>query len=45
MRFHVIGSAGQNSPIEFNLSQSWLKDSAGGAITATLGNDSFTVAP
>ena len=45
LQFHVIGSEGQTSPIAFNVPQSWLKDSLGGDITATWGNDSFTVAP
>ena len=45
LRFHVIGSAGQNSPIAFNASQSWLKDNVGDDITATWEDDSVTVAP
>jgi hypothetical protein len=45
LHFHVIGSAGQVSPIAFNMSQSWLKDNVGGDITATWEDDSVTVAP
>jgi hypothetical protein len=45
LQFHVNGSAGQTSPIAFNGSQSWLRDSLGGAIDATWADDSFTVAP
>jgi len=45
LHFHVNGSAGQNSPIAFNASQSWLKDNVGDDITATWEDDSVTVAP
>lgn len=45
LHFHVIGSAGQNSPIAFNVPQSWLKDNVSGGITATWEDDSVTVAP
>ena len=45
INFHVNGSAGQTSPLSFNISQSWLKDSGGANIPATWGNDSVTVAP
>jgi len=45
LHFHVIGSAGQTSPIAFNVPQSWLKDNLGGDITTTWEDDSVTVAP
>lgn len=45
LHFHVIGSAGQTSPIAFNVPQSWVKDNVGGAITATWEDDSVTVVP
>lgn len=45
LRFHVNGSAGENSSIEFNISQCWLRDVWGGLITATWANDLITVAP
>jgi hypothetical protein len=45
IHFHVNGSAGQVSPLSFNVSQSWLKDPGEADIPATWGNDSVTVAP
>jgi hypothetical protein len=45
LQFHANGSAGQGSPIALNASQSWLRDSLGGAINATWAGDWFTVAP
>jgi hypothetical protein len=45
VHFHVIGSAGDTSPVNFDVSQSWLRDAAGGAISVTWGNDSVTVVP
>jgi hypothetical protein len=45
LHFHVNGSVGQNSPINFNVPQGWMKDSGGGLISTTWGNDSVTVAP
>jgi putative hemolysin len=45
LHFHIIGSAGQSSPIAFNVSQSWMKDNVDGDITATWEDDSVTVAP
>ena len=45
LHFHVNGSAGQSSPIAFNVSECWLRNALGGAINATWANDSVTVAP
>jgi len=43
LHFHVIGSAGQTSPIAFNVSQSWMKDDVGGLINSSWGDTSLTV--
>ena len=45
LHFHVNGSAGENSSIEFNISQCWLRDMGGGLINATWANDLMTVVP
>jgi cytoskeletal protein RodZ len=45
IEFHVNGSAGQTSPLNFNQSYSFLMDSSFGLIATTWGDDSFTVAP
>jgi hypothetical protein len=45
IHLHVNGSAGQTSPLAFNVSQSWLKNSVGGIIGTTWEDDFFTVAP
>lgn len=44
LQMHVGGSAGQTSPLNLSPPQSWLKDSVGGNLAATWGNDSVTVA-